>query len=121
MIYSTLSLLSYILYDVGGEVDFSTNAINITFPADEGASLVLQIDAKVPIVDDQIDEADREYFILHLSPIDGASSYPSIILDDPVSVGTIFDSDSELVVSCGYMLSILIYKAMHLCSYEYCY
>ena len=82
-------------------MDFSTNAINITFPADEGASLVLQIDAKVPIVDDQIDEADREYFILHLSLIDGASSSSSIILNDPVSVSTIFDSDGESVVSGG--------------------
>ena len=78
-------------------MDFSTNAVNITFPADEGASLVLQIDADVSIVDDQIDEAEREYFILYLSLIDGASSSHSITLDDPISVGTIFDSDGELV------------------------
>ena len=73
--------------------------------------MVLQIDADVSIVDDQVDEAEREYFILHLSLIDGAASPHSITLDDPVSVGTIFDSDGESVVYCGYMLSILIYKA----------
>ena len=73
-------------------MDFSTDAIDITLPADEGASLVLQIDAKVPIVDDQIDEADREYFILHLSL---TSSSPSVFLDDFVSVGIIADDDGR--------------------------
>ena len=73
-------------------MDFSTDAIDITLPADEGASLVLQIDAKVAIVDDQIDEADREYFILRLSL---TSSSPSVFLDDSVSVGIIADDDGR--------------------------
>ena len=82
-------------------MDFSTEPIDITFPADEGAPLVLQLDAHVPVVDDQVDEAEREYFILHLSLIDGASSSSSITLDGSVSVGTIFDSDGECLVHMG--------------------
>ena len=73
-------------------MDFSTNAIDITFPADEGASLALQVDVDVPIVDDQIDEADREYFMLHLSL---TSSSPSVFLDDSVSIGIIADDDGR--------------------------
>ena len=73
-------------------MDFSTNAIDITFPADEGESLALQVDVDVPIVDDQIDEADREYFMLHLSL---TSSSPSVFLDDSVSVGIIADNDGR--------------------------
>ena len=85
-------------------MDFSTDAIDITFPVDEGASLVLQFDVDVPIVDDQIDEAEREYFILHLSLIDGASSSPSIILAHFTSVGIIADNDGRLEISCWNIL-----------------
>ena len=81
-------------------MDFSTDAIDITFPADEGASLTLQIDAVIPIVDDQIDEADGEYFILHLSLLNGASFSPSATLSDSVSVGTITDNDGKSENSC---------------------
>ena len=85
-------------------MDFSTDAIDITFPADEGAPLVLQLDADVPIFDDQVDEADREYFILHLSLIDGTSSSSSVTLDDSVSVGIIFDNESESEKSPNFSL-----------------
>ena len=77
-------------------MDFSSNAINITFRADEGATtnLQFQIDAEIPIVDDQIDEADREYFILHLSLID--DPLPGLHLGTSVSVGGIDDNESRL-------------------------
>ena len=77
-------------------MDFSTDAVNVTFPADEGGLLSLQFDVDISIVDDQIDEADREYFILHLSLIDGDSSLLSITLN-PVSVGTISDNDGGFI------------------------
>ena len=88
-------------------MDFSTDAIDITFPADEGASLVLQLDADIPIVDDQVDEAEREYFILHLSLIDGASSSSSLTLNS-LSVGIIFDNEGESEKSPNFSLKKLM-------------
>ena len=76
-------------------MDFSTDAIDITFPADEGDSLTLQFDVDVPIVDDQIDEADREYFILHLSVVD--DPLPELVLGTTVSVGEIADNDGIIL------------------------
>ena len=76
-------------------MDFSTDAIDITFQADERATLDLknQIDVDIPIFNDQIDEADREYFILHLSLVD--DPLPGLHLGTTVSVGGIDDNDSR--------------------------
>ena len=42
--------------------DYSPNAVDITFSADEFGDLELNRMVNIPITDDNIDEADREYF-----------------------------------------------------------
>ena len=79
--------------NAGGD-DFSTEVINITFPADEGSDLELNYPANIPINDDNIDEADREFFILFLSLVD--DPLPGLVLSTTVSVGGIDDNDSKL-------------------------
>ena len=73
--------------------DFSTMSMTITFEADELAlDPTEQLTVEIALVDDDIDEADREYFILYLSLTNGASS-PGLTLDTTVSVGGIDDND----------------------------
>ena len=73
--------------------DFSPIPMTITFPADELADDVTeQITVNIPLFDDVIDEADREYFVLYLSLMNGASPL-GLTLDSTVSVGGIDDND----------------------------
>ena len=73
--------------------DFSTMPMTITFPADELADdPTEQIAVNIALVDDMIDEADREYFVLYLSLTNGASSL-GLTLGTTVSVGGIDDND----------------------------
>ena len=81
----------FILLSAGG-VDFSTVATQITFSADEGHELDQRHLVTVPIVDDNIDEADREYFILYLSPSNNPR--PGLVLTS-VSIGGIEDDDGR--------------------------
>ena len=77
--------------------------MNITFSADEGMDLDLRIDVDIPILDDSIDEADREYFILHLSLID--EPLPGLELGVTVSVGGIDDDDSKSYMYYWFILT----------------
>ena len=75
-------------------MDFSTEALDITFPADEGLDgLQLQFQVVVPIVNDDINEADREFFILYLSLTDAPLS--GVLLGTTVSIGGIDDDDGR--------------------------
>ena len=67
--------------------------LRITFPADELADdVTTKITVNIALVDDMIDEADREYFVLYLSLTNEASSL-GLTLDPAVSVGGIDDND----------------------------
>ena len=73
--------------------DFAPNEVEITFNADEVGSLELNKIINIPITDDDIDEADREYFILYLTL--SSSALPGLELGTTVSVGRIDDNDSK--------------------------
>ena len=73
--------------------DYSPNAVDITFPADELGNLELSRIVNIPITDDLIDEADREYFLLYLTLT--SSPLPGLELGTTVSVGGIDDSDGK--------------------------
>ena len=73
-------------------MDFSTDALDITFPADEGVEdFQLQFSVNVNITNDDINEADREFFVLHLSLVH--DPLPGLSLTSTVSVGGIDDDD----------------------------
>ena len=82
--------------------DFSTKFTDITFPVDEGSSLELNNFVNINITNDDIDEADREYFILYLSL--QSDPLPGLVLGTTVSVGGIDDNDSK---SCTISVSII--------------
>ena len=73
--------------------DYSPSAVDITFPADEFGDLELNRRANIPITDDNIDEADREYFILYLTLT--SNPLPGLELGTVVSAGGINDDDSK--------------------------
>ena len=73
--------------------DYSPNAVDITFPADEVGDLELNRIVNINITDDDIDEADREYFILYLTLT--STPLPGLELGTTVSVGGISDNDSK--------------------------
>ena len=79
--------------NAGGGVDFSTEAMEVTFPADEGEDgvLVLGLTVTVDTINDDIDEADIEYFILYLSPKE--DPLPGLTFSPSLSVGGISDDD----------------------------
>ena len=78
--------------------DYSPNAVDITFPVDEFGDLHLTRNVDIPITDDNINEADREYFILHLSLTSNA--LPGLELGTVVSAGGINDDDSKSCTVC---------------------
>ena len=78
--------------NAGGD-DFSTNVTDITFSADEGMDLDLNRNVDISIVNDNIDEAEREYFILYLSLVD--EPLQGLRLSTTISVGGIDDDDSK--------------------------
>ena len=73
--------------------DFSPNDVDITFDADEVGSLELSKVVNIPITDDNIDEAESEYFILHLTLT--TTPLPGLELGTVISVGKINDNDSK--------------------------
>ena len=81
-----------ILLNAAG-ADYSPNAVDITFPADELGDLDLNRVINISITDDDIDEADREYFILYLTLT--SNPLPGLELGTVVSVGGIDDNDSK--------------------------
>ena len=78
--------------DTAGD-DYSPDAVDITFPADEFGDLQLNRMVNINITDDNIDEGDREYFILYLTLTSDA--LPGLELGTVVSVGGINDDDSK--------------------------
>ena len=52
--------------------DFSTEPVNVTFPADEGNRVAERI-IQIPIVNDGVDEADQENFIVILTLLSAAN------------------------------------------------
>ena len=75
------------------EDDFSQNVVNITFPADEEGPLESHITVNIPLIDDVIDEADIEYFILYLTQT--GSALPGLRLDTVISVAGINDDECK--------------------------
>ena len=72
--------------------DFDTTIFNLTFGADELAISVIR--ALIPIVDDVIDEADNQFFIVFLEVVD-AVNMDLVDIGRTLSRGTIVDNDGK--------------------------
>ena len=74
--------------------DFSTDPVNITFDADEG-DVITERSIFVPLVDDDVDEAIEENFIVLLNLLE-ASNLSAVNVSRPArisSVARIVDND----------------------------
>lgn len=81
----------YHLFLFSDENDFNSSRILVIFPAD-GVTNVL---APIPIIDDEVNEANRQYFIAHLEILE-AINRDLITLTRDVSTCIIHDNDGEL-------------------------
>ena len=79
--------------------DFNTTILNITFGADENAPVsISDISVLIPIVDDDKDEADIQFFIAFLEVVD-AVNMDLIDIGRTFSRGIIVDNDGKYRVS----------------------
>ena len=75
-------------------MDFDSAAITATFLADEGGNVITDLDVPIPIFDDDIDEANDQFFIAHLVVVSAVN--PALItLDQMASRCRIIDNDRE--------------------------
>ena len=76
------------------EADFNITIFEVTFPADEGRAPATDIDAFIPIVDDEVDEAQIQFFIAYLE-VQNYANFDLIVLPRVVSRCIIVDNDRE--------------------------
>ena len=74
--------------------DFDATIFNVTFDADERAPVTTLISTFIPIVDDDKDEANIQYFIVTLEIVD-AINLNLISIGHAFTRGIIVDNDSE--------------------------
>ena len=71
--------------------DFDNTTLFVTFPIDD---TVLSRELKIPIVDDKIDEADEQVFIIFLEVANAINLNKVTVLRDN-SIGRIKDDESK--------------------------
>ena len=71
--------------------DFDRTTLFVTFPIDD---TVLSRALKIPIVDDDIDEADEQVFIIFLEVIN-ATNFNKVNVGRKTAIGRIKDDESK--------------------------
>ena len=76
------------------DMDFDSATITATFQADEGGNARTDLPVPIPIFDDDIDEANDQFFIAHLVVVRAVN--PALItLEQTASRCRIIDNDRE--------------------------
>ena len=86
--------------------DFNTTAFDITFPADEFGNIA-DVPEAISIVDDEIDEAQEQFFIIVLEVLE-AVNFDLLRITRNISVGTIVDNEGESLPGITYISIIFI-------------
>ena len=86
-------------------MDFDATPFNVTFPADEFVNIA-DVSEFIPIVDDEIDEAQQQNFVIVLEVLD-AVNFDLITITRKISFGRIIDNDGEPPIICYTVLIIL--------------
>ncbi len=76
-----------------GGHDFEPHTIVVQFPADED-SPISDLPVSVPIIDDAVNEAPEEHFVVRLDTTEGTSSLVEVG-EQQVSLCTIVDNDCK--------------------------
>lgn len=74
--------------------DFNNTIITITFEPDEGAA-INEIETPIIIVDDVINEATEQVFVVQLHLINSESPEKAILTERPASLCRIVDNDRK--------------------------
>lgn len=78
------------------EDDFDKKALTIMFPPDEDeASPITRVPASIPIVDDEVDEAREQVFIVYMEVLNATNRELLITDEQNVSICTIIDNDRK--------------------------
>lgn len=93
VVFRVLYLILTPLYGIDAN-DFNTTVFEVTFPVDEGSSFIVDIPADISIADDEVDEAEMQYFIAYLEILD-AVNFDLINIAREVTYCSIIDNDGE--------------------------
>ena len=74
--------------------DFDNTTLFATFPIDDGLSSVNAVELTIPIVDDAIDEAIEQVFIIFLEIVN-ATNFNKVNVNRNTSIGRIRDDESK--------------------------
>ena len=74
--------------------DFNNTVITATFEADEGGNPQTDLDVPIPVIDDEINEADNQFFIVQLVVV-SAVNRDLITIERAASKCIIVDNDRE--------------------------
>ena len=77
--------------------DFDNTTLFAEFPIDEGLNPVTSVELAIPIVDDDIDEADEQIFVIFLEIVNTTNVDKVTIVDRRTSIGRIRDDESKYV------------------------
>ena len=83
--------------------DFNATAFNVIFPADEIVNIP-DVEEFIPIVDDEIDEAQEQVFIILLEVLE-AVNFDLIRITRDTSFGRIIDNDGEPLSTLSYYVN----------------
>ena len=83
--------------------DFDATAFNVIFPADEIVNIA-DVEEFIPIVDDEIDEAQEQVFIILLEVLE-AVNFDLIRITRNTSFGRIIDNDGEPLSTLSYYVN----------------
>ena len=76
--------------------DFDATAFDVTFPDDEVVNIA-DVLGTIPIVDDEIDEAHEQVFVILLEVLEAVNS-TLITITRSNSIGRIIDNDGEFLI-----------------------
>ena len=78
---------------IPAEADFDTTVLTVTFPADEAeSSLVLSVPAPILVVNDELNEAPEQFFIVHMELEDAINT---ALVEEQRTVATCAIQDND--------------------------
>ena len=90
--YNCTFISTFVFYSSDYE-DFNESVLYVEFPTDR-----IAVEVAIPIVDDDIDEADEQVFIIFLEVFNATNLDNLIILENrDISLGKIRDDESKYV------------------------
>ena len=97
-----MSILNCVILHAGG-TDFANGSSIVEFSSDEERQQTCPVqDVFVTIIDDDVNEADVQYFIAHLRPlsVESAVNISAVVVEQPAALCSIMDDDGKHFYFC---------------------